>query len=130
MKKFYTIILVASGTIGSASAQSFNHKSVAYNDHKKIDDHARPMIFVKSYDINYNDAYFLYKEKQEKIEKINHEFDQKINFVIHDRHLNKREKARQIDWLQDQRKREINKLEFQFAQNDHHKSFGHDGHKW
>ena len=131
---FYTIILAAAGTIGSASAQSGYQKTIAYNGNKKISkDYGRPAIVIKTTNINYHDAYFLYKEKQEKIENINHEFDQKIAFVKHDRHLNKRQKERQIEVLQNQRKNEISKVEFQFAQNDHKansKSFGHDEHKW
>jgi len=43
MKKIFTMILVAAGTISFASAQSYNQKVIAYNDNKKMsndrDDH-------------------------------------------------------------------------------------------
>ena len=134
MKKIFTIILAAAGTISFASAQSIDHKSMAYNDHQKIsNDHARPSIDVKSYNINYNDAYYPNKEKEARIENINREFDQKIAFVKHDRRLTKREKNRQIQMLQNQRKNEISSVEFQYAKNDHrsdNRNFGHDEHKW
>ena len=134
MKKIFTIILAAAGTIGAASAQSFDHKSVAYNDHQKINnDHARPSFIVKRNDVNYNDAYFSYKEKQEKIERINHDYDQKIASVKYDRRLSRKAKARQIDWLQSQRKNELSKVDFQYAKSGHktaNKSFGRNEHKW
>ncbi len=37
MKKIFTIILFAAGTIGAASAQSNIQKNIAYNDHNKVD---------------------------------------------------------------------------------------------
>ncbi len=134
MKKIFTIILVAAGTIGSASAQSNYQKSIAYNGNKKMsNDYGHPAIVVKTNSINYNDAVFAYKEKQAKIEKINHEYDQKIAFVKNNRHLNRRQKAKQIQILQNQRKNEISKAEFQYAKSNHNakdKTSGHDSHKW
>ena len=70
MKKIFTIILAAAGTIGAASAQSKHEKSVAYNDHSKnsygYDDHAG---YGKSNTAGYNDGYNSYKEKQDKTGK-------------------------------------------------------------
>lgn len=134
MKKIFTIILAAAGTISSASAQSINQKSIAYNDHSKMsnqyDQHA---TFGKTNNIAYKDGYFSYKEKEVALAKINREFDQKIAFVIHDRHLNGRGKSRQIQMLQNQRKNEISKVEFQYAKSNQYaisKKGGHDTHKW
>jgi hypothetical protein len=132
MKKVFTIILAAAGTISFASAQS--HKSIAYNDNKQMSDaYDQHASFGKSNSIAYNDAYFSYKEKQAKLDKINREFDQKIAFVKYDRHLRNREKSKQIKLLENQRKNEISKVEFQFAKSNHkagNKTFGHDSHKW
>lgn len=61
---------------------------------------------------NYNDAYFSYKVKEAKLEMINHEYDQKIAFVNHDRHLNGWQKSKQIQMLQNQRKNKISKVAF------------------
>ena len=132
MKKIFTIILVAAGTISFASAQS--HKSIAYNDNKKMssayDQHSSS---GKSNNVAYNDAYFSYKETEAKMEKINREFDQKIAFVKNRWHLTGREKAKQIRLLQNQRKNEISQVEFQYAKSNHKtgwKHSGHDSHQW
>ncbi len=134
MKKLFTVILAAAGTISFASAQSFDHKSVAYNDHQKIsNDHPRPSIAFKSNKINSIVAYHSNKAKEERLEKINRGFDQKTAFVTHDRHLSKRGKSRQIHILQDQRKNEISKVQLQYAKNPHqavNRNFGHKVHKW
>ena len=134
MKKIFTIILVAAGTIGAASAQSKHQKSVAYNDHSKnnygYNDHAG---YGKSNTAGYNDSYNSYKEKQQQPERINREYDQKMAFVKNDRHLTWRQKAKQIDWLRDQRKNGISKVEYRYAKNDHYgnrRTAGHDEHKW
>lgn len=129
MKKIFTIILAGAGGISFASAQS--HKSIAYNDSKKISkSYNNSAAFDKVNSVTYNDAYFSYKEKEAKLAKINREFDQKIAFVNHDRHLRGWQKTKQIQMLQAQRKSEINKVEFQYAKSNHGKTFGHDTHKW
>ncbi len=134
MKKFLTIILAAAGTISFGSAQSFDHKSVAYNDHQKIiNDHARPSIAVKSTTHSYKGPYYSQKEKGAKFGKINREFDQKMAFVKHDRRVSKRENDRQIQMLQARRQKAISKVKFQYAKNDHkaiNRNFGHQEHKW
>ncbi len=132
MKKIFTLILVAAGTISVASAQS--NKGSAYNEHKKMNnDYSQHAIPGKTSSIAYKDAYFFNKKKDAKLEKINREFDQKIAFVKSDRYLTRREKAKQIQSLQNQRKNEISKVEFQYAkfdQKSHGKTPGHDMHKW
>lgn len=134
MKKIFTIILVAAGTISFASAQSNNRKSIAYNDNKKMsNDYDHHATFGKTNTSAYNDAYFSFKEKEAKLEKINREFDRKIAFVKNDRHLKGRKKAKQIQLLQSQRKNEISKVEFQYAKSNQKantKTSGHDSHKW
>ena len=130
MKKIFAIILVAAGSMSFVSAQSNNRKSMAYNDNKIYDHHT---TFGKTNTIAYKDAYFSYKEKEAKLEKINREFDQKIAFVKNDRHLKSRKKAKQIQLLQNQRTNEISKVEFQYAKSNqkaNSKTSGHDSHKW
>ncbi|MEO6837475.1 MAG: hypothetical protein ABI261_08730 [Ginsengibacter sp.] len=133
MKKIFTIILVAAATIGSASAQSFNHKSIAYSDHSKMSNqYDQHSTFDKTNSIAYKNSYFSFKEKEATLAKINREFDQKITFVKHDRHLNGWEKSKQIQMLQNQRKNEIGNVEFQYAKSSQYvisKKGGHDTHK-
>jgi hypothetical protein len=131
MKKIFTIIVVAASTISFASAQS--HKSIAYNDNKKLNNYNQHANFGNTSKVAYKDSYFSYKEKEAKLAKINHEFDQKIAFIKNDRHLKGRKKMKQIQLLQNQRKDEISRVEFQYAASNHKpdsKTFGHDSHKW
>ncbi len=134
MKKIFTIMLVAAGSVGSASAQSNYQKSVAYNGNKKtINVYRQPTIVVKTNNIHNNDGNFFYKEKETKLANINHAFDRKIFFVKNNRHLNGRQKAKQIQVLQNQRKNEISMVEFQYAKSNHNtkrKTPGFDSHKW
>lgn len=124
MKKMFTLILITAGTIGAASAQTGKHESVAYNDSKKMSDH-HDAAFSKTGSIAFNDALFSYKAKEAKLKEIDREFDHKIALVKMNWHLSNRQKARQIQLLQDQRKNEISKVEFEFS-----KSNTHDSHKW
>ncbi len=134
MKKIFTMILVAAGTISFASAQSHNEKNIARNDNNKTsNDYGQHSGFDKNNSVAYNDNYFSYKEKQVKLEKINREFDQKIVAVQHNRRLSSREKVKQVKWLQTQRNNEISKVEHQYAKSNQkaeRKTPGHDSHKW
>ena len=134
MKKIFTIILAAAGTISAASAQSNQQKSIAYNDHKVFsNDYRQQGSYGKANRVNYNDAYFSYKEKAIKLEMINHAYDQKIAFVKMERHLNGWQKTKQIQLLQNQRKNEISKVEFQYAKSNQYaisKKGGHETHNW
>ncbi len=121
-------------TISFASAQSHSQKDIAWNDNKKVSgDYDHHSGYDKNNTGSYNDNYFSYKEKQAKVERINREFDQKIAAVKNSRRLRDREKAKQIQLLQNQRKNEISKVEYQYAKNNHkadRKTPGHDSHKW
>lgn len=126
MKKIFTMILFAAGTISFASAQSHEEKNTAWNDNKKVsyDKHSG---FNKGNEIAYHKNYFSSREKQAKLQMINREFDHKIASVKYDRRLSGREKAREIQWLQSQRMDAIRKVQFQDAKI---KSFSHDSHEW
>ncbi|MGN6604938.1 MAG: hypothetical protein ACTHK8_20955 [Ginsengibacter sp.] len=127
MKKMFTLFIAATGTFGFASAQSYQ-KSVAYNDHQKtINDHRQKDIYrqeTASYPGQFNSY-------NEKVEKINREYDRKIAMVENNRHLNRRQKARQIERLQNQRKKELS--QFNYANRYQHsddKRFDNDKHQW
>ena len=133
MKKIFTIILAAAGTISAASAQSRHQRNIAYNDHSKMsNDYGQLASFGKTNRVAYKDTYFFYKEKEAKLAVINREFDQKIAFVKHVSHLNVWQKAKQIRLLQNQRKNEISKVEFQYAKSNQFasKKGGLETHKW
>jgi len=130
MKKIFTMILFAAGTISFASAQSYNKKDNAYNDKKISNDRDDHVAFDKDKSAGYNDNYFSLREKQAKLERIDREYDQKIAAVRFSRRLSGREKAKQIQWLQMQKQDEIRKVEFEFAKsNRKNKSYGHDS-RW
>ena len=133
MKHIFTIILATAATIGTASAQSHSEKNIAYNDHTKNsyfnNDHGG---YDNSNAAGYLEGYNSYKGKQEQLERISREYDQKIAFVKNDHHLTWRQKEKQIDWLQDQRKNEMRQVELHFS-NHYHKAvdrkFGQDQHR-
>ena len=128
MKKIFTIVLAAAGTISAASAQSNHQKNIAYNDHKIIsNDYGQPGSYGKTNDVNYNDAYFSYKEKRAKLANINHVFDQKIASIESNRHLSRKQKKMQIQLLQNQRKNELSKVAYQYSNNN---KGGHENQKW
>ncbi|MDP4284957.1 MAG: hypothetical protein Q8891_11065 [Bacteroidota bacterium] len=130
MKKIFTMTLFAAAAISFASAQSHNEKNIVWNDNNKVSkNYDQHSSFDKKNGIAYNENYFPYKEKQVKMEKINHEFDQKIASVKNNRRLNRWEKAKQIQWLQIERKNKISKMEYQYASSQK-KTSGHDSHKW
>lgn len=134
MKKIFTIILAAAGTLSFASAQPVNGKNVTYNDHKKmIKDYNQQSIYGKTNNVNYNDAKYVYQQKQDKMAAINREFDQKIVFVEYNYSLSNREKSKQIQLLQNQRNNELKKTDFQYAIAGHQvndRNGKYDRNKW
>ena len=134
MKKIFTMILFAAGTISFASAQSHNQKDVAWNNNKQVSNvYNQHSGYDKSNSVSYNDNYFSYKQMQEKIARINREYDQKIATVRSNRFLKNRQKSKQIELLQNQKKNEISKVQFQYTKSNQkadRKTPGHDSHKW
>ena len=132
MKKIFTIILAAAGTIGAASAQSINQKNIAYNEHSKMtNERGLKSNHTTTTMVNYNDANFS-KAKAAKLEMINHEYDQKMASVKNNPHLSSRQKTKQIQMLQNQRKDEMNKVKMQYAKSSHKtasKTVYHQSHK-
>jgi hypothetical protein len=131
MKKIFTMILVAAGTISFASAQSNN--SVAFNGHKNMSDHNRHTSFAKTNSAAHHDAYFSYKEKDAKVQKTGRDFHQKNAFTQNDRHLGSWGKAKQTRLIQDHKRHEMSRMELQHAASHRKadsKMYGHDSHKW
>jgi hypothetical protein len=133
MKKIFTLILVAAGSISFASAQSFRGNNGHNKDHKS---ESRVIVqnnrFTKTNNVNYNDANFMYQQKQERINSINREFDQKIAFV-NSRRLNNWQKTKQIQSLENQRNQALRSLDAQYAATDHRGNSNdsrYDSHKW
>ncbi|HVZ98541.1 MAG TPA: hypothetical protein VG847_16785 [Chitinophagaceae bacterium] len=123
MKKIFTLLVMAAGTFSIASAQTGKHQSIAYNDSKKIDHH--DASFGKTNGVAFSNGFFSSKIKENKLAAINREYDKKIALVKSNRHLSKKQKAWQIQLLQDQKKKEISKVEMQYA-----KGNDPDAHKW
>ena len=132
MKKIFTIILAAAGTIGAASAQSINQKSIAYKEHSKIsNERSLKSHHTTTTPLNYKSENFS-KEKATKLETFNHKNDQKMASVKYNRHLSSRQKTKQIRMLQNQRKNEMNKVKIKHAKSSHQtasKSVYHQSHK-
>ena len=132
MKKIFTLLVAAAGTIGFASAQSHSSKDMGYYNTKQIrtpyDQHS---AFDKYKNVGYNDNRMSYKEEQAQLEKINREFDWKISSVKSNWHLSRWEKAKQIQVLKDAKQNEISKVQYDFARSNQQgrgKMYGHDGH--
>lgn len=134
MKKIFTMILFAAGTISFASAQSRNQKDVAWNNNKKVNNvYDQHSGYNKSNHASYSNNYFSYKQMQEQIARINREYDERIVLVKTNRFLKNRQKNRQIEVLQSQRKNDISKLQFQYEKSNHQanrKTPGRDSYKW
>ena len=132
MKKIITLILLVAGAISFATAQSRDQKDFAFNKDKKTNSHfdQQPSHSNSTFNDSY---YFSLREKEAKLQKINAAFYQKIAAVKSNRYLNGREKARQIQKLEDQKKFEIFQVEQQFAKSNHSAKddhYGHDAKKW
>ena len=125
MKKIFTLFVLSAATISFAAAQSYNQKDAGFKDDKRVSDVRNG--FDK--DKGYNESYFAYKQQ---IERVNREFDQKIADVKHSWRMSGREKERQIKFLQMQRQRELDKLQYEFEKGNQKykgKEHGHD-YRW
>ncbi len=124
MKKIFTIILFAAGTITIATAQSKNQHDNTYINHEVSYIHDSH----DSYGSNDNFR-FSYKEKEAKLKQIERAFDERIAFAKNSRFLSNREKSKEIKLLEKQKRIEMNKVQMQYEQSDH-KAYGHDAKKW
>ena len=98
-----------------------------------IKDYNQQSIYGKTNNVNYNDAKYVYQQKQDKMAAINREFDQKIVFVEYNYSLSNREKSKQIQLLQNQRNNELKKTDFQYAIAGHQvndRNGKYDRNKW
>jgi DNA-binding helix-hairpin-helix protein with protein kinase domain len=134
MKKIFTIIL-AVGTVTFASAQSSSHDGKWSSNDKGS---SRDMVLgnhnsneYKSNSYNYNPFSFSTGDRDEQIQRINREFDQKITEVKWDRHLRSRQKTKQITMLEKQRDEQIRQIQMHFS-DSRDRNFHQDDHnrKW
>lgn len=130
MKKIFTMILVAAGTISFASAQS--DKSIAFNGNKNRGDYNRHSTFGKTNDAGHNDAHFSYKEKDTRAQKVARELHQKNTFSQNGRHVGSRVNAKQTRFMQNHKRHEMSRMELQHTVSHHKtdsKMYGHNSHK-
>lgn len=126
MKKIFTLVLIAAGTIGIANAQSKFDRNDGYNNSTAFDrNHDKN-------DFDHRDNYFSLKEKEAIILNINREFNHKIAEVKWNRYLNNREKKKMIKALEMERREEIVKVEQRYERSKHNDVvFDRDhGKKW
>lgn len=121
MKKIFTL-LFALGTFALVQAQP------AYRSNRQTDQKSYNNGYSNSYNNNYNDNQRRYDnnnssfDKDRMIDRINHEYEEKIERVRHNFFMGWREKQRQISFLQEQREREI-KMAY-YGDHDHNDHFG------
>lgn len=132
MKKIFTILL-AVGTVTFASAQSGPHDGKWSNNDKGS---SRDIVLGNHNTDEYKSNSFDYgsfssRDEDEQIQRINREFDQKINAVKWDRHMRSREKARQIQMLERQRDEQIRQVQIHYS-DSRDRNFHQDDHrrKW
>ncbi len=134
MKKIFTLILVAVGSISFASAQSFRGNDGHNKDHKSGSNViVQNNRFTKTNNVNYNDAKFMYQQEQEKMNRINREYDQKNAFVKNNRRLNNWGETKQIQSLQNERDHGQRSFNVQYTATDHRSNSNnsrYDSHKW
>jgi hypothetical protein len=110
MKKFITLILFAAATISQASAQSKNYKGFDYNnqdryqvnqqnDNWKNNDHHQSKDYGYNNHKGRNDDY----KRQADYDRMNREYDSRIDGYRNDRRLNKYERDRRIQQAEQER---------------------------
>ncbi len=115
MKKIFTL-LFAAGIFTFAQAQS------GYRDNRQSDQKGSNKGYNNGRDNSYNNNSYnndgrydnknfsFDRDKDMQVNRINQEYDRKIEGVEHNFFMGWREKQRQISFLQEQRQREINML--------------------
>ena len=126
MKKIFTLVLIAAGTIGIANAQSKFDRNDGYNNSTAFDrNHDKN-------DFDRYDDYISLREKDAMILNINREYNHKIAEVKWNRYLNNREKKKMIKALEMERRERIVKVEQRYERSKHNDVvFDRDhGKKW
>jgi len=109
MKKLFTL-LVALGALTTVFAQDHSRDSRDWHGG-----------YTNSSVYNHN---FSQREKDAQIDRINHEFGRRIEFVEHNSRLRRREKRREIAMLERQRDQQIHEVMV------HSASYAHDGRRF
>ena len=110
MKKFITLLLFAAATISQAPAQSKNYKGFDYNNQDRYqvnqqNDNWKNNDHHQSKDYGYNDRKGRnddYK-RQADYDRMNREYDSRIDGYRNDRRLNKHERDRRIQQAEQER---------------------------
>src|SRR4051812_1721571 len=111
MKKIFTILL-AVGSVTFASAQSSSHNgNFGQSNSRDIVLGQSGSSVYKNNNTSYGSYSFTARERDEQIQRINREFDQKMTAVRRDRHLRSGEKTRQIKMLERQRDDQIRQVQ-------------------
>ena len=111
MKKIITLLLAA-GSFTFASAQTMPGRKATKDMFPGRSDHSND-YYKKT--ANNNSNFLLIKERDQQIQKVNHEFDMKIAFVKRDRWMKSKEKSKQIKLLEKQRNLEIKQVQVRYA---------------
>lgn len=132
MKKIFTLLLAA-GAVGIASAQKPILKSNSFdNKHESamVQTDFRQPGFERPNSSSFDSYSFTLKEKQAQIQKINREFDQKINAVKKNRRLRSSEKSKQVRMLEKQRDEQIRQVEMRYASSKNRWNDNGHSRKW
>jgi len=123
MKKIFTLLVVTTAMLGSAFAQ-YNGK-----DEKSWNDVAANSRFDKDNDkFNGGKYYFTPKERDMQIAQVKREYDHKIQAVRSKFLMSTFQKKRQIEFLKDQREKEIARVIYKF--NDRKNQYGDKRKNW
>ncbi|MES1226580.1 MAG: hypothetical protein ABUT20_64490 [Bacteroidota bacterium] len=112
MKKIFTF-LTAIAIVRFASAQSYHQQDRSYaernvehyrNNHYDRDDHDRNYDYRNG---NYSSRGYNERQRQEQIDCINRDYDQRINAYQNDRRISKHERERRIYQINTERKQKL-----------------------
>lgn len=112
MRKIITLLFV-SAMLTSAFAQ-YDPKN-KWNKNNKDDSYSKDGKYDEGDDYRYkNSYYFTPRERDMEISRINREYDYRIQSVKNKYFMNWYQKKRQIEFLKDQREREIRRVYARF----------------
>lgn len=117
MKKLFTILLAA-GTVTFASAQSSHSGNMGDGRESSRDvvlGQSNSNVY-RGNSVDYTSSFSI-RERDQQIQRINREFDQKIAAVKRDRHMRSNERSREIRILERQRDEQIRQVQQRYDNN-------------
>lgn len=112
MKKIFTF-LIAIATVSFASAQGYHQPARSYNGHtdkQYADNRYNRNGYDHNYDYrngNYNNRAYNERQRQEQIDCINRDYDQRVDVYRNDRRISQRERERRIYQLNTERNQKL-----------------------